>query len=107
MIAGECIFTAPSSQLLYFDSQGIPVFVSPGKHENFEPIDECHRGILDFMQIMKKEEISLDGEYVDSALVDTLYGLLYSGEVFEVKDEVKKCFEMVDIVTTSQKCTGW
>lgn len=107
MIAGECVFTAPQSQFMRFNKKGQPVYFGNGENYVYNEIRKCHEGICSYIKYMEKTIFDFSYEGFDKKLIDEIYGLLYSGEIFEISDEIKRCFCMEDVVKSDKICQAW
>ncbi|ADQ06814.1 Haloacid dehalogenase domain protein hydrolase [Caldicellulosiruptor hydrothermalis 108] len=103
---GEIVFTSPDGQLVKFDDNGQPVFEKNSINEfHFSIINECHEGMLAFVEEMIKLDRGLLERNFGNELIDKLYGLFTSHACF-ISDDIKKFFIVDDYYAPSRRGTN-
>lgn len=93
---GEVVFSAPQGQLLYFAPDGTPVYNARSK--SFQPIEECHKGITQYVRDMIHSVPDLLSYDWSLETVDQVFGSMTSPRVI-LSDVVKKNFILKDDIT--------
>lgn len=103
---GEIVFTSPDGQLIKFDDNGQPVFEKNSiSNFNFLAINECHEGILAFVDEMIKLDKCLLERNFSNGLIDKLYGL-FTSQACVISDDIKKYFVFNDYYNPNKKNTN-
>lgn len=69
---GETILSAPNGQLIRFSEEGLPIYEE--RRESFARIQECHRGIEQYMEDMLEIIPDLDENLFSNEQIDRIWG---------------------------------
>lgn len=84
ILFGETILSAPEGGLIYFDEGGTPVYA--GKKESFAEIEECHRGIGQYMDDMLDMIPHLKNGMFSNSMIDEMLGIFDTENVVLAKN---------------------
>ena len=88
---GEAILSAPEGQLICFSEDGRPIY---GERADFSGVEECHRGIEQYVDDMLDISADLTDKFFSNELIDQIFGM-FDAENVTLAKEVKNtfCFE--------------
>ncbi|ACL22185.1 HAD superfamily hydrolase-like protein [Desulfitobacterium hafniense DCB-2] len=92
---GEVVFSSPDEQLIKFDKNNAPIFDAGIIERNFSMIQECHRGIEQYIDDMVEIDKNLLERTFDIKMVDEFYGM-FSNANYICSNEVKRMFVFSD-----------
>lgn len=92
---GEVVFSSPDEQFIKFDDNNTPVFDSGISEREFSLIQECHRGIEQYIDDIMETDKNLLQRSFNIEMIDEFYGML-SNKNYICADEIKKMFVLYD-----------
>ena len=92
---GEVVFSSPDEQLVRFGKGGHPVYEQRQRKRDFSLIEECHKGIEQFVEEMMELYGNISGMRINNELINDLYGL-FSSPACVCSEEVRTSFVFND-----------
>ncbi len=90
---GETILSAPNGQLIRFSEEGLPIYEE--RRENFTKIQDCHRGIEQYMEDVLEIMPDLEENLFSNEQIDQIWGAFDLPNV-KLSQEVREAFRFDD-----------